>query len=347
MCQVSSFDLPWSFGAVSKPADHHSSFNIWAFTAAAKAFERRTRHSHHRHRSRSRDRSKHPSRSGTSSTGPSAINGSKIQPLTQGDIVSSPPLSRNQSFTETDTPPTGHQSTIGSTAASTSGSAAGSQLDLTKPIISMTSANLANEAELDDSDVQSEAECSTDSETSSGSGSGAPGDKTGASIGIVTVSGREPMFSESHIVCERISTHGKIRPFEPVDQIPALDPALREKIGQIHGDGAIQRWLEKRAEWDEKYSSQHQKWRDLKVADRRKAEQEGFLTRQLQGERPPLCSLVGWYDGDMARAVGKSVDEISGKTSNMMMMWQKISQKVSEKSTMSSRVWFKVLTLFL
>lgn len=242
------------------------------------------------------------------------------------NLVSSPPMSRRQSFTDTTNTPVNGQ---GSTAPSTVGSAAGSQLDLTKPIITSTSANLANEAELDEDDVQSEAGGSTESETSASETEAARGDAATPAVGVVTVSGREPLFGESHIVSERISTHGKIRPFEPIDQVPALQPDLREKIGQVHGDGAIQKWLSKRAEWDDKYSSQHQKWRDVKMADRAKAEREGFLTRSLKGERPPLCSLVGWYDGDMARAVGRSVDEISGKTSNMMMMWQKISQKVS------------------
>lgn len=214
------------------------------------------------------------------------------------------------------------------------GSAAGSQLDLTKPIINERSANWANEMEIDDDDVQSEAGGSSESESEDE----ASGDNNVPSVGIVTVLGREPMFDDSHIVCERISTHGKIRPFEPVDQIPALHPELRETIGQVHGDGAIQRWLDKRAEWDAKYSTQLKKWRDIKISDRQQAEEAGFLTRKLHGERPPLCSLTGWYDSHMARLVGQSVDEISGKTSNMMMIWQKISQKVSlSDSGISSR----------
>jgi hypothetical protein len=188
---------------------------------------------------------------------------------------------------------------------------------------------MANEAELDEDDVQSEAGGSSESESSVTDADEAAGDQTGPSLGVVTVVGREPAFGSSHIVSERVSTHGKIRPFEPIDQVPALNPALREIIGQVHGDGAIHKWLGKRAEWDKKYSSQHQKWRDIKLADRKLAEQSGFLTRQLQGERPPMCSLAGWYDVEKARAAGKSVDEISGKTSNMMMMWQRISQKVS------------------
>ena len=181
---------------------------------------------------------------------------------------------------------------------------------------------------MDEDDVQSEAGGSSESESSITDSDGAKGDQ-GPTLGVVTVLGREPVFGQSHIVAERISTHGKIRPFESIDQIPALNPNLRELIGQVHGDGAIHKWLGKRNEWDKKYSSAHQKWRDIKLADRRQAEEAGFLTRQLHGERPPLCSLAGWFDVEEARAAGKSVDEYSGKTSNMMMMWQRISQKVS------------------
>ena len=233
-------------------------------------------------------------------------------------MTTSPAISRRQSYSDI-TP--GH----GSTAPSS----VGSQVDLTQPIINQSAAHMANEQDIDDDDVQSEAGGSSESELSVTEDEGAPGDQATPSLGIVTVVGREPTFSQSHIVAERVSTHGKIRPFEPIDQVPALNPALREKIGQVHGEGAIHKWLGKRAEWDKKYSNQHQKWREIKIADRKLAEQAGFLTRQLQGERPPLCSLAGWYDVEKARAAGKSVDEISGKTSNMMMMWQRISQKVS------------------
>ena len=232
-------------------------------------------------------------------------------------MTSSPAISRRQSFSDT---PTGN----GSTAPSS----IGSQVDLTQPIITSSSAHMANQEEMDEEDVQSEAGGSSESE-SSVTEDEATGDQVGPTLGVVTVLGREPAYSRSHIVSERISTHGKIRPFEPIDQIPALNPNLRQIIGQVHGDGAIHKWLGKRAEWDKKYYSQHQKWREIKLADRKLAEEAGFLTRQLHGERPPLCSLAGWYDVERARAAGKSVDEISGKTSNMMMMWQRISQKVS------------------
>jgi hypothetical protein len=140
------------------------------------------------------------------------------------------------------------------------------------------------------------------------------------------------MFGSKTIVSERVSTHGRIRPFEPIAEVPALDPGLREHIGQVHGGGAIQKWLKKRAEWDDKYESSLITWREVRKVDRERAEKEGFLSRDLHGERPPLASLAGWWDQEIARGVGKSVDEISRKTSGAVMMWMKMSSKVSGRS---------------
>lgn len=256
--------------------------------------------------SSTKKRSKEPSlRSGTAVT-------------SNRELTDSPIHSRNQSFS---TMP-GQVSTAPSTMASSS--AGGSQVDLTKPIIGSTAAGLANNESIDVDDVESEA--SSDSESS-----GANSDDVPYS-GIVTVNGHEPHFSTGrYIVAERVSTHGHIRPFEQVSEVPALDPALREHIGQVHGEGAIQKWLAKRAEWDDRYRSHLDKWRKIRLEDRQRAEKEGYLTRDLQRDRPPLCSLAGWYDRDLARAAGKSVDEISGKTSAPMLLWSKISQKVSEE----------------
>jgi hypothetical protein len=299
-----------------------ASFNIWAFTAASKALDRQVSTQERKHKSRDPLRVNTAKTASTSNSSTNSPIDPKLRPLTQTEFTSSPIMSRRQSF---DSGPRME----GSTAPSTVGSASGSQLDLTQPIITTSSADKANEAELDEDDVQSE---DGESESSITDSDAVAGDDAAPSLGVVTVLGREPTFGASHIVAERVSTHGKIRPFEPIDQIPALNPALREHIGQVHGDGAIHKWLGKRAEYDKKYSSQHAKWREIRSADRKLAEQHGFLTRQLKGERPPLCSLAGWYDVERAREAGKSVDEISGKTSNMMMMWQRISQKVSPAS---------------
>jgi len=192
-------------------------------------------------------------------------------------------------------------------------------------MINTRAADAANAEELEIGDVESEA--SSDSECSQSDG----GDRV-PPTGIVTVSGSEPNFSRGYIVAERVSTHGRIRPFEPIEAVPALDPNLRDHIGQVHPDGAIKKWLAKRAEWDQKYAKELAKWRKTKAEDRAKAEQEGFLTRDLQGERPPLASLAGIWSRELAREVGRSVDEISKKTSGAMLLWNKMSAKVRRSS---------------
>jgi hypothetical protein len=65
------------------------------------------------------------------------------------------------------------------------------------------------------------------------------------------------------------------------------------------------------------------------MEDRRMAEKVGFLSRRLQGERPPLASLAGLWDVELAREVGRSVDEIDKRTSKGVMMWMNLSSKVS------------------
>lgn len=197
-----------------------------------------------------------------------------------------------------------------------------SVLDLTQPMINIKSAHAANAEELEVGDVESEA--SSDTEPSDEE------DPQGVPpTGTVSVTGSEPAFGPGHIVSERVSTFGKIRPFEPIDSIPALHPNLRDHIGQVHPDGAVKKWLAKRAEWDEKYRQDLIKWRTIKRTDRKLAEKSGFLTRDLIGERPPLASIAGTFDRDMAREMGKSVDEISKKTSAAMLIWYRMSTKVS------------------
>jgi hypothetical protein len=183
---------------------------------------------------------------------------------------------------------------------------------------------------VDLADLESEASSDDDDDTAS-----FRADASTPATGIVTVSGVEPMFGSKTIVAERVSTHGRIHPFEPIAEVPALDPDLREHIGQVHGGGAIQKWLKKRAEWDEKYESSLTKWREVRKVDRERAEKKGFLSRDLHGERPPLASLAGWWDQEIARGVGKSVDEISRKTSGAVMMWMKMSSKVGRRSDLS------------
>ncbi|WVQ66490.1 uncharacterized protein L199_004671 [Kwoniella botswanensis] len=263
-----------------------ANFNIWAFTAAQKAVERRLHHEKSHHSLRDKHASRQNSTNNTSTA-----------------------------------------------ASSLSGSRATSTIDLTQPIIGNTAASAANREELDLGDLESEASSDSDESTSTyqDGDEGVPAEDQGPSKGVVTVSGREPLFGPNNIVSERVSTHGRIRPFEPIESVPALDPRLREHIGQIHGGGAIQKWLTKRAQWDEKYSKELKKWREIKSRDRQQAEKYGYLTRDLQGDSPPLCSLAGIYDEDLARQVGRSVDEPTGKQSGVVGMWMKMGAKADKE----------------
>lgn len=315
------------------------SFNIWAFTAASKAYvdklARREshpkRHPHHHHQ----HRHKHNIAATQQTESPGGSRRSSVEPsrsstLETGASVGKAQLAMTKAATcdqasPDDTPVSTHPS---SGAPSTSSSA----IDLTKPIITPSAAAAANAEEIDTEDLESECSSWDDED---GTSLVEPG--RSEPTGIVTVSGTEPYPPPGeHIVAERVSTHGRIRPFEVVALVPALDPALKEHIGQVHPDGAIQRWLAHRDEWDKKYSTALAKWRKVREDDRKLAEKEGFLTRDLHGERPPLCSLVGWHDALMAREVGKSVDETSKKTSGAVMMWMKMSSKVGPARSLAS-----------
>ena len=263
-----------------------SSFNIWAFTAAAKALEHRLHHKSSKHRLND------VSRSSTVDAGSSSEN----SPLTTAPSSAAP-------------------------------STRPSAVDLTKPMIDTRATRAANAEILEAGDLESEASSSSDDCSSQDQGDD---DDPAPPTGTVAVRGAEN-FGSSYIVSERVSTRGKIRPFEPIEAIPALDPKLRDHIGQVHSDGAITKWLAKRTEWDEKYSRDLKKWRKVKEEDRIRAQLGGYLTRGLDGERPPLASLAGIWDQDLARKVGRSVDEVSKKTSGAMLMWSNMAGKVRDE----------------
>ncbi|WVQ79408.1 hypothetical protein IAT38_001505 [Cryptococcus sp. DSM 104549] len=314
-----------------------ASFNIWAFTAAHKALERKLEPKKSQASLRPSEKptptpslKKHrslaslfqPSRANTGSSGDSAPT---PPPL-------SIPSSNALSGTTSSRSPSTHSPSTGVTSPPSSRP---SGIDLTQPIISSAAASAANVEPIDASDVQSEAESDSDSASLSSAYSSASQDEAGEprvpATGIVTVSGSEPLVGNVVLVCERVSTHGKIRPFEPAESVPALQPSLREHIGQIHGSGAIQKWLAKRALWDDKYSKELVKWREIKRVDREQAEKGGFLTRDLQGEKPPLGAVVGIWDKELARQVGRSVDEVSTKTSAGMGLWVKWGTKADKE----------------
>jgi hypothetical protein len=127
------------------------------------------------------------------------------------------------------------------------------------------------------------------------------------------------------MVAERVSTHGRISPMEK-EGIPALDPKLRPQIGRITGAGPIRTWLKKRADWDDKYAKDLKQYRQLRTADRAKAEKQGFLTRDLAGERPPLAALAGLASAKLAKRVGKSVDAPTHRESKAVALWAHLAE---------------------
>ncbi|KAE8542380.1 hypothetical protein D1P53_001157 [Cryptococcus gattii VGV] len=300
-----------------------ANFNIWAFTAAHKALEKKlqqkTSHSSLR-KQRSAPSLKHlnnlnklPDGLPPPSTSDSLANGAVLSSLS--------PASPGVNSAETPSPvstsrPTSRQSTI----------------DFTQPIITSGAAVAANTKPISFGEVQSEAESDEDY-MSVTSESTVEEEERGDAVpakGIVTVHGTEPLYGNVNLVSERVSVHGNIRPFEPVEAVPALQPSLREHIGQVHGDGAIRKWLARRHEWDKKYSKDLAKWRDIKQKDRIKAEAEGFLTRDLQGERPPLCSVAGIWEAKLARDVARSVDEVTSRSMGLGW-WTKWGSKADEE----------------
>ncbi|GAA6040711.1 hypothetical protein JCM8097_000886 [Rhodosporidiobolus ruineniae] len=154
----------------------------------------------------------------------------------------------------------------------------------------------------------------------------------------VTATGHLPPFSTStlsppgaaHMIRQRVSLYGILRPMEPPSELPGcrMNP---DEIGRLHAI-PVRKWLKQRSEWDTKYAVDLAKYRAIKARDRALAEEGGFLLGQFKGERPPLGSIAGWWDRDLAKEAAASVDEIGAKTSASMAlaMWSKISAKPDE-----------------
>lgn len=305
------------------------SFNIWTFAAASKGIEMKTQRKHSKRRSQdstrkstSIDHSRHSRTSTELPHGQMTAEPAELAAI-RTDLGMTSIGGPAQSSSPSSSVPESRQSQHEPSRPTSS-------IDLTKPIITSSAARAANQDGDQEIDLQSEASSDSEDDSYDEDDPAVVGteDRNVPAKGIVTVNGIEPFNGSETIISERVSVNGRIRPFEPIEAVPALDPALREQIGQVHGGGAIQKWLKKRAEWDDKYAKELAKWRNIREQDRKLAEAHGFLTGTLQGENPPLCSLAGWYDQSLAREVGKSVDEITKKTSGAVMLWMKMSSKV-------------------
>lgn len=149
---------------------------------------------------------------------------------------------------------------------------------------------------------------------------------------MIRVRGAAPQWGPRSIVAQRVSTRGLISPMESDDKISCLAPELRDRIGRLYDNAALREWLAKRAEWDSKYRKELEHYRAIRKADREAAEKRGFLTGRLGGERVPLCALVGLSDPEMARKVGKSVDEPTHKTSVPVLLWLAAGEKADKEA---------------
>lgn len=149
---------------------------------------------------------------------------------------------------------------------------------------------------------------------------------TGVLSDRIIVSGSLPSFGPGHIIRQRASCHGRLRQMEPEEEIKALN-LKRNQIGRVHIDGPVSYWLETREKFHSKYSTDLKHFRQIKSEDYVKAKRHGFLTRDMHGENPPQCALASWYDLKHAQEVGKSVDEVSGKSNTAVSLYMRISQK--------------------
>ena len=143
----------------------------------------------------------------------------------------------------------------------------------------------------------------------------------------ITVLGALPAFDPStHMIRQRVSCHGYIRPMEGEADIAALNMAPGH-VGRVHIAGPVSKWLETRSKYESKYAKELNRFRRIREEDYAIAEKEGYLTRSLQGEQPPQCAMVSWHDSGLARKVAAPVDEPTGKNNMAVGLWSKLSAK--------------------
>lgn len=188
----------------------------------------------------------------------------------------------------------------------------------------------------DDSSDSEDSQSDTVSTISTRTASSAVENETPARV---TATGHLPAFSHAsranhgaaHMIRQRVSIHGTVRPLEPPKELPGCN-MRPEDIGRLHAV-PVRKWLKQRQTWDDRYAKDLEHWCQVKLADRAKAEQSAFLLGQFPGERPPLGSVAGWHDRDLARKAASSVDEAVGKKTSASMalaMWTNISGKPDE-----------------
>lgn len=212
-----------------------------------------------------------------------------------------------------------------------------SDISMDERLHSAIKSNLAIEAdlqsELTDSSYDSESEddiTDTKQDGQTKSSSRIRRKPTGVLSDRIIVSGSLPSFGPGHIIRQRASVHGRLRQMEPEEEIKALNLSPNQ-VGRVHIDGPVSYWLETRKKFHSKYSSDLEHFRRIKSEDYVKAKKHGFLTRDMHGENPPKCALASWYDLNRAQEVGRSVDEVTGKSSTAVSLYMRISQKADRE----------------
>ncbi|KAF2091386.1 alpha/beta-hydrolase, partial [Saccharata proteae CBS 121410] len=103
-----------------------------------------------------------------------------------------------------------------------------------------------------------------------------------------------------HMIRQRISRHGHIRPLEPASSLPCLNlPA--STIGVIK-EGPVRKWLAAQETWNKKFASEKRKVQRKRIEELA----EGYA--KWEGERPPPTALAGRRRTEMPKAgrVGRS-----------------------------------------
>lgn len=76
---------------------------------------------------------------------------------------------------------------------------------------------------------------------------------------------------------------------------------------------------------DEKYSRLHKKFRDQKLTEWDRAVATGFLTKNMQGERPPRSSIVTWADPNLAMRCAAPQSSYNKKERMANAVWARLS----------------------
>lgn len=156
---------------------------------------------------------------------------------------------------------------------------------------------------------------------------------------------KPPVPFHDSMIRHRVSPHGVRRPMESTQSITCLNLDA-DSIGHIKAGGPILKWIQKRKEWDRKYSKELKYWRELREADREIAEASGFFESRFKEpeNRPPLCSVAGVWDPKLAKKMMQSVDLVSSGKGKGVDGGQRGETKLKESASVGMRMWSWIST---